>query len=399
MAAEEVLAEALLGPGPRGRRSSCACRWVGCRGRRGRSRGAMITGRLPRPRGRRSRRPRDRAIRARAGSRSGDGRWWGNSSSTPRGSAGCPSGRVPIEAERDEQGRIRTGRGRRRGEPPPPVVERGGGDPLARAEFGDRQAAGGMPREGDGGRSQVLMLGLAGLAVSIVLAWLIGRGIAGPVVRMATAMHAVAAGDTSVAIPGVGRRDEIGEMADNVQVFKDNLIETERLRVEHERVKAEAEAARRQGMLQLASEFESGILGVVASVAAQATEMQSAAQSMADTAQGATMQATAVAAAVEQASTNVQTVASSARGARGLGARDRPAGGALLHDRRAGGGRGRPDQCLRRGPEPDRAADRRRGPADRDASRPRPTCWRSMPPSRRHAPAMPARASRWSPPR
>ena len=164
----------------------------------------------------------------------------------------------------------------------------------------------------DGGRSQVMMLGLAGLAVSVVLAWLISRGIAGPVVRMAAAMHAVAKGDTSVAIPGVGRHDEIGRMADTVQVFKDNLIETERLHAEHERSKAEAEASRRQGLLRLAAEFEAGIRGVVNSVAAQATEMQSAAQSMANTAQSATMQATAVAAAVEQASTNVQTVASSA---------------------------------------------------------------------------------------
>ena len=49
--------------------------------------------------------------------------------------------------ERDEQGRLGGGGKRSGGEPSPPGVERGGGDPLTRAEFGDRQAAGGLPPE------------------------------------------------------------------------------------------------------------------------------------------------------------------------------------------------------------------------------------------------------------
>ena len=158
----------------------------------------------------------------------------------------------------------------------------------------------------------VTILGLAAVVLGGLLAWLTGRGISRPVVRMCTAMRALAGGDKSVEVPGVGRKDEIGQMADTVQVFKNNMIEAERLRVENELQKAQAETERKAGMLRLADNFEAGIKGVVNSVASQSTEMQSAAQGMTHTAELATQQATAVAASVEEASANVQTVASSA---------------------------------------------------------------------------------------
>jgi methyl-accepting chemotaxis protein len=162
------------------------------------------------------------------------------------------------------------------------------------------------------GETRVMWLGLGGLAAGAVLAWLIGRGISRPVVAMCAAMRALAGGDKTTEIPGVGRKDEIGQMADTVAVFKNNMIEADRLREETERLKAEAETERKTGMLRLADNFEAGIKGVVNSVASQATEMQSSAQAMTHTAEQATQQATAVAASVEQASANVQTVASSA---------------------------------------------------------------------------------------
>lgn len=162
------------------------------------------------------------------------------------------------------------------------------------------------------GETVVTVLGLAGVVLGIVLAWLIGRSIAGPVVRICAAMHALAGGDKTVAIPGLGRKDEVGQMADTVQVFKDNMIEKDRLADETARHKADAEAARKAGMLKLADTFEAGIKGVVQSVSSQATEMQASAATLASTAQQATHQATAVAAAVEEASASVQTVASSA---------------------------------------------------------------------------------------
>jgi methyl-accepting chemotaxis protein len=164
----------------------------------------------------------------------------------------------------------------------------------------------------DSGQTRVMLLGVAGLVVGVLLAWLIGRGISRPVMRMCVAMRSLAGGDKTVEIPGMGRKDEIGQMAETVAVFKTNMIEADRLRADTERHKTELEAARKAGMLRLADTFEAGIRGVVDSVASQATEMQSSAQAMTNTAEQATNRATAVAASVEEASANVQTVASAA---------------------------------------------------------------------------------------
>ena len=162
------------------------------------------------------------------------------------------------------------------------------------------------------GSTQVMLLGVAGLLIGITLAWLIGRGISRPVVRMCAAMRALASGDKTVEIPGVGRKDEIGQMADTVQVFKNTMIEAERLRAEQERIKAQAEAERKRSMASLADTFEAGVKGIVSAVASQATEMEASAQAMTHTAEQTTQQATTVAAAVEQASASIQTVASAA---------------------------------------------------------------------------------------
>src|SRR5262249_32625151 len=53
-----------------------------------------------------------------------------------------------IEVERDEQGPVGWRGGGRGGGSPPPGIERGRGDPLTRAELGDRQTADGLSPEG-----------------------------------------------------------------------------------------------------------------------------------------------------------------------------------------------------------------------------------------------------------
>ncbi len=162
------------------------------------------------------------------------------------------------------------------------------------------------------GSTEVMLLGVAGLLIGITFAWLIGRAISRPVVRMCAAMRALAGGDKAVEVPGVGREDEIGQMADTVQVFKDTMIETERLRAEQERIKAQAEAERKRAMANLADTFEAGVKSIVSAVASQATGMEASAQAMTHTAEQTTRQATTVAAAAEQASASIQTVASAA---------------------------------------------------------------------------------------
>jgi signal transduction histidine kinase len=78
--------------------------------------------------------------------------------------------------------------------------------------------------------------GAASLIIATLMGVLLTRGIAVPITRMTSAMTTLAKGDSAVAVPAVGRNDEIGEMAAAVQVFKDNMIERQRAQAELARV-------------------------------------------------------------------------------------------------------------------------------------------------------------------
>ncbi|MEA2730520.1 MAG: methyl-accepting chemotaxis protein, partial [Acetobacteraceae bacterium] len=97
-----------------------------------------------------------------------------------------------------------------------------------------------------------IVVTVAILAIAIFLSLLLGRSVSRPLVAMTAIMNRLSSGETDVAIPGSGRRDELGV----VQVFKDNMIETSRLRTEQELTKKRVEVERRGAMLELADKFE-----------------------------------------------------------------------------------------------------------------------------------------------
>jgi methyl-accepting chemotaxis protein len=151
------------------------------------------------------------------------------------------------------------------------------------------------------------------IALGLVMAafgYLLSRQVTHPLARMTAALKGLAAGDRSLQVPETSRHDEIGEMAKAAQVFKNNMIETERLRAEQEVLKQQADQERRQVMLDLAAKFETKVGSIVVGVTSAATELQSTAQAMTITTEEATRQSASVAAASEQATENVQAVAS-----------------------------------------------------------------------------------------
>ena len=154
----------------------------------------------------------------------------------------------------------------------------------------------------------MIALGVANV-LSILLSWSMIRAIALPVIRMTSAMRRLAAQDMSVEIAGAKRQDEIGEMAAAVLIFKENMIEAERLRSEQEARKIEAAAGQRAAMNKMADTFEQTVKGVVDAVASSSTELRAAAQSMSGTAEQTSRQSELVAASIEETSANVQTVA------------------------------------------------------------------------------------------
>ncbi len=153
-----------------------------------------------------------------------------------------------------------------------------------------------------------IVVSVVAVAFGGLLAWIIGRGIAGPVTAMTAAMRRLAGGDHAVEIPAQGRRDEIGEMAGTVQVFKDNMITAARLAAE-QAAENEVKLRRAQKVDELTRGFEEKVGHLVGVLSSAATEMEATAQSMAATAEETNQQSATVASASEQTSANVQTVA------------------------------------------------------------------------------------------
>ncbi|MDB5359860.1 MAG: putative methyl-accepting chemotaxis protein, partial [Rhodospirillales bacterium] len=144
------------------------------------------------------------------------------------------------------------------------------------------------------------------VAVGFGMIWFIVR----PLIGLNDAMQSLAAGSHDIAIPSVGQKDEVGDMARTVEVFKTNLSETDRLRHEQEAAKALSEGERRAALASLADGFEESVKGVVTAVSAASVELQASAETLSETAARASAQSTEVAEATHGALEDVQTVAS-----------------------------------------------------------------------------------------
>jgi len=164
----------------------------------------------------------------------------------------------------------------------------------------------------DTGRTVALAIGLAALVAALAVAWAMNASIARPVQRITAIMRRLAAGDTSVDIPGRQRRDELGDMAEAVQVFKDNAIEKLRLEEEQRATEARAVAEKKRALDALADGFEASVGRIAGNVSTGAGAMQQTAQELAVIAQRTDARTAEVKNVCAAASGSVQTVATAA---------------------------------------------------------------------------------------
>lgn len=147
------------------------------------------------------------------------------------------------------------------------------------------------------------------LAISI-LSYFFARNVVNTISSMVSAMKKLANGDLNTEVPALEKRDEIGDMAKAVQVFKENAMEMKRLEMEQEEQKKRAEKEKKAAMQKLAADFDQRLAGVISSLTSSAGNMQATATQMNDASTKTTNLAQMVAAAATQADANVQTVAS-----------------------------------------------------------------------------------------
>lgn len=154
---------------------------------------------------------------------------------------------------------------------------------------------------------------VAGIAISIdsfVLAFIVLR-VTNPLQKLNNAMGSMARGQLDIQIPGIQRRDEIGDIAQTIGVIRDNAAR-EALDKQEAALKEEALQAtrRRDDMHKLADSFEGAVGEIIEMVSAASTELEAAAHSLTQTARTTQQLSTSVTTASEEASSNVQSVAS-----------------------------------------------------------------------------------------
>ena len=153
----------------------------------------------------------------------------------------------------------------------------------------------------------VMALGIA-LVVCIGAAWMMIATVSRPIQVMTSTMSRLADHDLATEVVGTGRGDELGAMARAVQVFKDGLVQADRLAAEQAAEQA-AKQRRTEKIEQLISHFDRAAASALRTVSSAASELDATAQSMVAMAEQTNAQAGAVASAAEQTSANVQTVA------------------------------------------------------------------------------------------
>jgi methyl-accepting chemotaxis protein len=135
--------------------------------------------------------------------------------------------------------------------------------------------------------------------------------IARPACALSKAMHELAEGNFDVVLPGLGRGDEIGAVADAVEQFKVKAQQRAAAEAEQQLEREHAAAEQRKAdMHKLANDFERAVGEIIETVSSASTELEAAASTLTTTADHAQHQTNAVAVASEQASSNVQSVAS-----------------------------------------------------------------------------------------
>ncbi len=176
---------------------------------------------------------------------------------------------------------------------------------------GGRIARGAADLGQEARRSILIVLALAAV-LTIAIGWMCVRTISTPVRRMAGVMNLISAGDTSVGVPHAGERNEIGEMASAVEVFRQGLIRNTVLEAQSIEARQTTEIQRKRMMNELADRFEGAVSGIVGLVSSAATQLHATAQQLTTAAEQTSVRSVSASTAAAAAGANVTTVASSA---------------------------------------------------------------------------------------
>src|SRR5690606_17660625 len=162
-------------------------------------------------------------------------------------------------------------------------------------------------------RTKIIVASLAITLLSLLMSWLIGRGVVNPLNRLAGAMKGLAAGDITMRIPGTRRRDEIGDMARAAIVFRDKMIEREKL-AETQVQTSRAREQRAEAITATVARFEKSVEAALDRLRDAAIRLEGASANLNGAADTVSSEASTAEQHAHAASANVPTAAGSGQG-------------------------------------------------------------------------------------
>lgn len=160
-------------------------------------------------------------------------------------------------------------------------------------------------------RNMMMLIGVVILAVIIIAGVLFARTITRPIARLSGTMDELANGQLDVRIEGTDGKDELGDMARAVDVFKQNAVERQRLEGQSA-AEAKAQADRQKRIEELITHFRTSVGDALELVTQNSAQMTNTANMLNDIANNTSGQAGDAANASKEASTNVKAVAAAA---------------------------------------------------------------------------------------
>ncbi|MGE5517828.1 MAG: methyl-accepting chemotaxis protein [Bacteroidota bacterium] len=164
-------------------------------------------------------------------------------------------------------------------------------------------------------RQQALIQGASAVALLVLMVGtliLIDRQMVNPLVRMTEVTGRMAGGDLSVQVPGIGRTDEIGRMADAVEVFRENAHKVRQAAAQQEAEHRRNRRKLQSEILALTNAIDEEVSGAIGAVMVQADTMLAASGAMEGAVDHVRERSQAAASAAESANGSVDSVAASA---------------------------------------------------------------------------------------
>jgi methyl-accepting chemotaxis protein len=158
----------------------------------------------------------------------------------------------------------------------------------------------------------ILVATLLAFSASGALCWFFAQSIINPLSKLRSVLETISGGAFDIAVDGIERGDEIGEMAQAVDVLRANSLEAEKLKEQQQAAEQKAAEDKKRDLHQMADQIETSIGEMVSTLASASTELEHTARGMTSLADATNNESQTVADAATSATENVETMASAA---------------------------------------------------------------------------------------